>query len=400
MDKITAMIEKRRNTWDAAKAFLNAKRGTDGTLSAEDAATYDAMEAEVVNLGKEIDRLQRQETIDQMMNAPTSTPMTTKPQNDGMPKKGSPRATDEYRSSFNQFLRNRAPSYEVLNALQIGTDSEGGYLAPDEFDRQIIQALTEQNLFRTVANVFTTASGDRKIPVVTAEGTASWIDEEGEIPESDPTFGIASLSAYKLGTMVKVSEELLNDAAFNLEAYIAGEFARRCANKEEQAFMVGDGSGKPTGLFHTTGGAGVGVTAASSSVFTADELIDLFYGLKAPYRSQARWLLNDATIKNVRKLKDGEGQYLWQPALTAGAPDMLLNRPILTSAYAPTIAAGARVIAFGDFKYYWIADRSARTIKRLNELYAKTDQVGFKCTQRLDGKLILAEAVKALAMKA
>lgn len=401
MDKILALIEKRRTSWDAAKAFLDAKRGTDGTLSAEDAATYDRMEADVVNLGREIERLQRQEALDRELNQPLNTPLSTKPQSTiDNTNQGSPRATNEYKKAFASVLRARTPSYDVLNALQVGTDSEGGYLAPDEFDRQIIQALQEQNQFRTVANVITTASGDRKIPVVTGEGTASWVDEEGEIPETDPSFGIVSLSAYKLATMVRVSEELLNDSAFNLESYIATEFARRCANKEESAFMVGDGDGKPTGLFHTTGGAGVGVTTASATALTADELIDLFYSLKAPYRGNARWLLNDATIKAVRKLKDGEGQYLWQPALTAGAPDMLLNRPIITSAYAPTIAAGARVIAFGDFGYYWIADRAARSIKRLNELYARNDQVGFKCTQRVDGKLVLAEAVKALAMKA
>lgn len=400
MNQILVLREKRAKAWDAAKAFLDSKRGTDGTLSAEDSATYDKMEADVVNLGKEVERLERQAVLDLELNKPTSTALVGAPDGGNTKKVKTTRGTDEYRNAFNKVLRGKGMTLEVRNALEAGEDSEGGYLAPDEFEAMLIQALTEANLFRSVANVITTSSGDRKIPVVTAEGTASWVDEEGPIGDTDTVFGQATLSAYKLGAMIKVSEELLNDSVFNLEAYLAAEFARRFANAEESAFMIGNGSGKPTGIFHTSGGAGVGVTTASATAPTADELIDLFYSLKAPYRSNARWLLNDATIKVIRKLKDAEGQYLWQPAITAGAPDMLLNRPLLTSAYAPTIAAGARVVAFGDFKYYWVADRQARSFKRLNELYAVNGQVGFLGTQRVDGKLMLAEAVKALVMKA
>ena len=133
---------------------------------------------------------------------------------------------------------------------------------------------------------------------------------------------------------------------------------------------------------------------------TSDELMDLFYSLKSPYRKKAVWVLNDSTIKAVCKLKDSTGQYLWQPSLVAGTPDTLLGRPVKTSAYMPVIAAGAKTIAFGDFSYYWIADRQGRSFKRLNELYAANGQVGFLGSQRVDGKLVLSEAVKVLAQKA
>ena len=291
-------------------------------------------------------------------------------------------------------------SYEIQNALQVGTDSEGGYLVPDEFERTLIDALQEENVFRQLANVIMTSSGDKKIPVVASKGSASWVDEEGVIPESDDAFGQVSIGAYKLATMIKVSEELLNDSVFNLEQYIAKEFAKRIGSKEEEAFFIGDGIGKPTGIFNATGGGGIGVTTASASAITMDELMDLFYSLKSPYRKNAVFITNDATIKNIRKLKDGNGQYLWQPSLTAGQPDTLLNRPIKTSAYVPVIASAAKTIAFGDFSYYWVADRQGRAFQRLNELYAATGQVGFKATQRVDGKLILAEAIKVLQMKA
>lgn len=225
------------------------------------------------------------------------------------------------------------------------------------------------------------------------------MDEEGAITESDDAFNQVSIGAYKLGTLIKVSNELLNDSVFNLEQYISKKFARRIGNKEEDAFFNGDGSGKPVGIFHSTGGAQVGVTAASTSAITADEVIDLFYSLGAPYRKNAVWVVNDATVKAIRKLKDGNGNYLWQPALTSGTPDTLLGRPVKTSAYVPTIASGAKVIAFGDFGYYWIADRQGRVFKKLSELYAATDQTGFVATQRVDGKLILPEAIKVLQMK-
>ena len=172
------------------------------------------------------------------------------------------------------------------------------------------------------------------------------------------------------------------------------------ATTEEHLGFTGDGSGKPLGILAASGGAETGITAASATAITADELIDLFYSLKSPYRRNAVWVLNDSTIKAVRKLKDGSGQYLWQPSLTAGTPDTILGRPVRTSAYMPAIAASAKTIAFGDFSYYWIADRQGRSFKRLNELYAANGQVGFLASQRVDGKIILPEAVKVLVQKA
>lgn len=396
MNKIIELREKRAKVWDSAKAFLDSKRNDNGLLSAEDTATYEKMEEEVVNLGKEIERLERQAAIDLELSKPTSKPITVRPSTTGDNKTG--RATDEYKAAFWNTMRNKN-GYDIHNALQVGTDSEGGYLAPDEFERTLLEALEEENTFRQLANVITTSSGDRKIPVSASKGTASWVDEEGLIPESDDSFGLVSIGAYKLATMIKVSEELLNDSFFNLENYIAKEFARRIGNKEEESFFIGDGTGKPTGIFNATGGATLGVTAASATAITLDEIMDLFYSLKSPYRKNAIFTMNDATVKAIRKLKDGNGQYIWQPSITAGQPDTILNKTVKTSAYVPTLAAGAKSIAFGDFSYYWIADRQGRSFQRLNELYAATGQVGFKATQRVDGKLILPEAIKVLQMK-
>ena len=230
-----------------------------------------------------------------------------------------------------------------------------------------------------------------------SKGTASWIDEEAAYPESDDSFGQVSIGAYKLATMLKVSEELLNDSVFDLPSYIAREFARRIGAAEEEAFFTGNGTGKPTGLLHTT--EATLTEGETATAITMDEVIDLFYSLRAPYRRNAVFIMNDSTVKAIRKLKNGNGDYLWQPSLTAGQPDTLLGRPVYTSSYMPAIAAGNKAILFGDLGYCWVADRQGRSFKRLNELYAATGQVGFLASQRVDGKLVLAEAVKVLAQK-
>jgi HK97 family phage major capsid protein len=397
MSKILELREKRARAWDAAKAFLDSRRGNDGLISSEDTSTYEKMEEEVVNLGKEIERLERQASIDLELSKPINSPIVNKPSQNSETKTG--RASAEYKEAFWNVMRNKK-TFQVINALEVGEDSEGGYLVPDEFERTLIEALEEENIFRTLAKIITTSSGDRKIPVVATKGTAAWVDEEGEITESDDAFAQVSIGAYKLATMIKVSEELLNDSVFNLESYIAKEFARRIGTKEEEAFFIGDGSGKPTGIFHATNGGQLGVTAASATAITVDELMDLFYSLKSPYRKKAVFVMNDSTVKAIRKLKDGNGQYIWQPSITAGAPDTILNRPVKTSSYVPKIEAAAKTIAFGDFGYYWVADRQGRSFKRLNELFAVTGQVGFMATQRVDGKLILPEAIKVLQQKA
>lgn len=401
---ISDLRSKRATIWDQAKAFLDERRDTaTGCLSAEDDQAYARMEADIDKLTNEIARSERAQRRDADLAKATNMPLTSMPgitiDTDDTKPKASPRATASYSRAFWDAMRLNSSPMEVRNALSEGVDTEGGYLVPDEFEHTLVQALADQNVMRTLAKVIQTTSGDRKIPVVSTHGTAGWLDEGKPYTESDETFTQITLSAFKLGTFLKISEELLNDAAFNVEQYLAAEFARRIGAAEEEAFLVGDGAGKPTGIFAATGGGEKAVTTAKASDISADELIDLHYSLRAPYRKNAVWLMNDATVKTVRKLKDGNGQYLWQPALTAGTPDMVLGRPVYTSAFVPEIKAGASSVAFGDLAYYWIADRQGRSFKRLNELFATTGQVGFLASQRLDGKLILPEAVKLLTQK-
>ena len=397
MHTTNELRNQRARIWEQAKAFLDSHRDKNGILSAEDTETYERMEQDIVNLGKEIDRQDRLDAFERELKAPTSEPLTSKPDGAKMEMKTG-RASDEYKKNFWNALRSKYPLPSVTNALQVGTDSEGGYLVPDEFERTLIEALEEENIFRRIATVIHSNSGDRKIPVVASKGTAGWIDEEGLYPESDDSFGQLSLGAYKLGTMIKISEELLNDSAFDMEGYITREFARRIGTKEEEAFFKGDGTGKPLGLLADSGGADIGVTTTGASI-TADDVIDLYYSLRVPYRKKAKWIMNDSTVSALRKLKDQNGQYLWQPSLVAGTPNTILGCEVISSPFMPSIAAGEKAIAFGDYSYYWIADRQGRTFKRLNELFATTGQVGFLGAQRVDGKLILPEAIKVLKLK-
>ena len=397
MNKILELREKRTKAWEAAKAFLDTKRGADGIVSAEDTATYDKMEADVVALGKEIDRLEKQSALDLELSRPTSEPLTGKPVTGTQDKAKTGRASAEYKQSMIDALRSNFR--RVSDVLQEGVDADGGYLVPEEYDTRLIEGLKEENIFRGLATIIKTGS-ERKINIAASTPAAAWIEEGGALTFGDATFDQINLDAHKLHVAVKVTEELLYDNVFNLENYIMDKFSKALANAEEDAFLNGDGVGKPLGIFAATGGGQVGVTAASTTAITADEVINLIYALKRPYRKNAKFIVNDQTLAVLRKLKDGNGAYMWQPSLQIGEPDSLLGYPIYTSAYVPAILAGKPVIAFGDFSYYNIGDRGARSFSELKELYAGNGMIGYVAKERVDGKLVLPEAVQILKMKA
>lgn len=395
---ITELIEKRNKSWNAAKAFVETKRDKDGILSEEDAKTYAEMEKRVKDISAEIDRMQAMEAMERELNKPTSTPITENPMNTRSEKpKKTGRASDEYKQAVLNALRSNFR--QVSNIMQEGVDADGGYLVPDEYDSRLITKLTEENVIRRLGHRLST-SGDHKINIAASTPAAAWIEEGESLTFGDATFDQIILDAHKLHVAVKVTEELLYDSMFDIENYLFDAFGKALANAEEDAFINGDGNGKPLGILAAAGGAQTGVTTASSTAITADEVINLVYSLKRPYRKNAVFIMNDQTIAAIRKLKDGNGMYMWQPALTAGEPDRLLGYPVHTSQFMPTITAGAKTIAFGDFSYYNIGDRGSRSLGELRELFAGNGMVGFLAKERVDGKLVLPEAVQCLQMKA
>lgn len=389
---IIELRAKRATAWEAAKAFAESHTTANGTLSAEDNATYEKMEQEIADLGREIQRRERQDALDAELNKPVNQPITNNPANAEKPKTG--RASNEYKEDFGRHLRGKKPLHNVLSE---SVDADGGYLVPEEFENQIVRGIDETNIIRSIAKIITTAH-DRKIPVAVGHSVATWTEENAAFTESNPSFGQKQIDAFKLTDLIRVSTELLQDSAFNVEDYIIREFSYAFGVAEEQAFCVGTGTNQPTGIFTENGGE-VGFTTSSATVITIDDVISLIYSLKAPYRKNAVFLMNDATVGLIRKLKDGNGAYLWQPSVQAGQPDKILGFDVYTTPFAPAIAGGALPIAFGDFQNYWIGDRGGKTVQRLNELYATNGQVGYVATERVDGKVILPEAIKLLKMK-
>ena len=396
MKTIAELRELRNKAWEGAKAFVESKRDKDGLLSDEDTKIYMEMEQKVKNYGAEIARLEAMEQMENELNKPVNSPFASKPAM-GMSAKKTGRATNEYKEAMLKAFRTNFR--QVDNALATHPDSAGGYLVPEEYDKRLIDGLEEENILRKLGTLITT-SGEHKINIAGTKPSALWADEGGALTFGEGTFGQISLDAHKLHVGIKVTEELLYDNAFNLEGYIIDQFSKALGNAEEDAFLNGTGVNKPTGIFNTTGGGEVGVTTASATAITADEIINLVYALKRPYRKSAAFILNDQTLGVIRKLKDGNGAYIWQQSFQAGEPDRLLGYPVYTSAYAPTVAAGTPAIAFGDFSYYNIGDRGVRSFAELKELFAGNGLVAFLAKERVDGKLVLPEAVKLLKMKA
>lgn len=393
---INEMVAKRKKLLDAMDGFLETHKNANGVLSKEDDAAYAEMESSFQAMTAEIQRMQRREEMEKEMQKPVSAPLTAKPMILAEDTKTG-RASDEYKRAVLDALRSNF--HRISNILQEGVDASGGYLVPEEYDKRIIEVLKEENVVRGLATEITT-SGEHKINIADTAPAAAWIEEGGALQFSDATFSQIILDAHKLHVAVKVTDELLYDNAFDLEGYIIRKFGEALANSEEDAFINGDGTGKPLGFLAETGGAQVGVTAASSTAITADEILALVYSLKRPYRKNAKFMCNDQTLLAIRKLKDNNGAYIWQPSFREGEPDRLLGYPVYTSPYFSAIEAGKAALAFGDFKYYNIGDRGVRTFDQLKELFAGNGMVAFLARERVDGKLVLPEAIKLLKMKA
>ncbi len=393
MKTILELIEQRNKAWTAAKNFAESHQNAQGVLSDEDSAVYDRMEKEIMDITREINRMQRADALEAELNKPTSTPLTGKPDSTSFTGSGKTgRASDEYKNAMLTALRTNFK--QVSNVLQEGIDANGGYLVPAEWDSRLIDVLNEENIMRKLGTVITT-SGEHKINITATKPAAAWIDEGENLEFTDSTFSQVVLDAYKLSVAVKVSEELLFDNAFNLESYLIEQLGSALSNSEEEAFLLGSGENKPLGIF--VGNTETGVTTDDENI-TADNIIDLVYSLKRPYRKKACFILNDKTLATVRKIKDDTGAYLWQPALTAGEPDRLLGYPVYTSAYAPTVEAGKPAIAFGDMSYYNIGDRGTRSFAELRELFAGNGMIGYVMKTRCDAKNVLPEAIQLLVI--
>lgn len=290
----------------------------------------------------------------------------------------------------------------VKAALQEGTPGEGGYLVPTQYSDQMIAALKDMSILRAAGARVLRVSGANsfKVPTITNSSAAVLTAEEAAFNESEPTFAEITFTPWKYTRLAKASDELLVDSRFDVMSQVLiPDFAQAFAAAENSAFTSGTGSGQPQGVV----AGGTVVDTAATGTFTADDIITLYHSLNYLYRQRAVWLMNDLVAKVVRTFKEATtGQYLWQPGLQAGQPDRLLGRPVYTlnTMDSGTTTAGQKILVFGDLSYYWIVDFGGEAMKRLDELYAATGQVGFRAYRRVDGRVMLGAAIQVLRVKA
>lgn len=310
---------------------------------------------------------------------------------------------NEYEKNFFDAFRNKF-SNEATLKLREGSLPQGGYLVPTEFHNGIQSALEEENVMRKIATVISTQS-EYIIPFVTSKPTASWISEGETIQLTNEAFNRMSLGAYKLATAITCSNELLADSYYNLEAHLIYQFAKGLARAEEEAFLIGapdETTGtvsRPTGILTTIGGNSDCYKETTGAEITADDLINLQYSVRRPYRRNACFLTSDETLALIRKLKDSTQNFIWQPSTQEGEPSRLFGQPILTSPFMPSPESGKIAVLYGDFSYYVIAERGQRTVRALRELFALQDISAFLMLERIDGKLTDPEAVRGLKIK-
>ena len=402
MKSIMDLKNERVARWEQAKAFLEKNRDPKtGLVNAAAVERFNGMVDIICQLADEITRREKMEEMDReiyggnkVSDAKGMQPAITLDQG-GLA--GNAFASASYTNAFNNMIRGNGNIMEVRAALSVGVNKEGGYTVSDEFDRKLVKKLNDHNVLRRIANVMQTVSGEHKIPIAASTAEANWVDEAALIPETSPQFDQISLGANKLAALLLATNAFLRDSMIDVENYVADQFAIALGNKEEAAFINGTGVKQPTGLLHDTDGAGIGATA--EGVVTFDDVMRLYYSLNSPYRKDAVFLCNEDLLLNLMLLKDGNGNYIWQPSMEVGKPDTILGKPIFCSSFMPVMAAGNKVMLFGDFAYYWVADRGRRTFQRLDELFAVKDCTGFKVTERVDGRLILKDAMKALKVE-
>lgn len=388
---IRELLEKRAALLKKARGILDTADTETRDLSAEERSKYEAVMTDFDQVNGELQIRRRQDEAERQMAQTDDSGIRP-------PAAGENRAEvegqEEYRAAYDHYLRTGDSS--ELRAMSIGTDANGGYLAPTDLEDAILRALPDVAVVRKYAKVLN-LKHDREIPISNNRGTVYWKGEAADFTESTPTYDKQALTAYKLTYLVKLSEELLSDSGYDLFGELAMNYADLAGEAQDLKFCQGTGASEIGGLI---AGASLGKTAAATLAITSDELIDLDYSLKKQYRRNAIWLGATDTAKSIRKLKNAQGQYIWQPALTAGQPDTLLGRPFEETSGMPVMAAGATPLIFGDLKYYTIAQRGSRSVQRLNELYAASGQVGYRVFERLDGAVMLSDAIKKLTMAA
>lgn len=411
--EVQALIETRAGIWSQMQEVLS--RGTNGQLNADDATTYDNLDTEFERLSADIDRWNAHAELEAKMSAVDRTGVV----GGGQPAKPANQQEQEYTQAFDAWMRLRPGMFldantqntlqrgrtEIENAQGVGSGGAGGYTVPPQFRNDLIEQIKFFAAMRQYAQVITTDTGaNLQWPTVddTANEGAILAENTGET-QLDVTFGTASLDAYMYSSkIVLVSLQLLQDSAFNLNAFLARALGARIGRIQNRHFTVGTGTGQPDGIITsaTVGVTGTGSFATSSVSY--DNLVDLTDSIDPAYiNPNSRFMMSQATRKVLRKLKDGQNRPLWEPSLQVGTPDVLMGYGVALNNYMASPAVNAKAILFGDIEQaYVIRDVSDLTLMRLTERYADALQVGFLAFQRSDGTMQNTSAAKVFQMTA
>jgi HK97 family phage major capsid protein len=388
--------EQYRNAVEEARTILDTAEAENRELTAEEVEAFDRANADIDARKADVQRLQEYEDrtadndeIERRFAAALNTEPETRTAEDPMTA-----AVEAFRKGESRSLDLepvKGESFAEVRDLTKGTTTAGGHTVPTSFYGQLVaHMIANSAILRAGATVLTTEAGENiQVPKTTTHPTAALIAEAGTLTESDAVFGQATLGAYKYGMSTQLSSELVNDTGVDLLGYLARICGEAVGNGFGTHAITGDGSSKPYGIV-TNSTLGVTGSASVSGIFTADNLIDLYYSVIEPYRmsSACGWLMRDASMAVVRKLKDTAGNYIWQPAFALGGPETIMGKPVYTDPNVAAYATSAKSVIFGDISRYFVRQVRGIRFERSDEFAFQNDLITFRCIARMDGVLV------------
>jgi HK97 family phage major capsid protein len=401
--KIGELRKKRTELVTLARKMVDKAESEDRELTAEEEETYNGLIEDIDGFRKKIEKQEKLESLEKELAESQGTEGATTEIVKESDQSKNGRASKEYREAFSRYLTYglnglREAEYR---ALQSDIDISGGYVvAPEQMVQELIKSVDDMVFIRGLSTVISVPQAQSLgAPSLDADpADADWTSELATGSEdSAMAFGKRNLNPHPLAKRIKMSNDLLRASFMNVETLVRERLAYKFAITEEKAFMTGTGAGQPLGIFTASAnGISTGRDVSTGNTTTSiqfDGLIEAKYTLKGQYWGSAVWVFHRDALKQITKLKDGDGQYIWRQSVREGEPDSLLGRPFNMSEYCPnTFTTGKYVGMLADFRSYWIADALDMTVQRLIELYAETNQVGLIGRMKMDAMPVLEEA--------
>jgi HK97 family phage major capsid protein len=413
-DDIRALHEQRAHVHHEMMELTKKAEGESRDFTAEETEQFDRLKGEFEEIRNRADRAEelyaQEREVNKIINQPIEMRIGTDA--DDVPLSfgeyrsrqngGKVWDSPEYRAAYWKYMSVKNLSeleVEEQRVLSKASAGAGANLVPTDFYNQIVNILRFMGPINQLATTITTDSGETiQVPSVSAHGVATWTAENAAYTASDETFGQVSLNAFKAGRQVIVSEELLTDAAFPLDNYLAQELGESIGVLEETAYTVGDGSAKPLGIAHASSGVTVSQAAVGNSTsFTYSALVSFMFALPYQYRRNAVWIFSDTGVRNFYTMLDSQNRPLWAVNTAVGQADTFMGYPIYSSPDLAVVAASAKSGIFGDIRRgYMIRRVNGFSLQRQNELYSANGQIGFRGFERVDGRVVLADALRVL----